>query len=83
MIEVEQVAELPRTSADVLHGIVDVGDAQRRRRVGRQLHEPNGSFLRNDMLAEIRLGLDDRMQQRGIEAVAFRIEGNGPPNFLF
>ena len=82
LIEVQQVAELPGTAADVFDGIIHIGHPQGCCRVGRQLHEPDGSPLRDDMLTKIRLGLDYGMQQRGIKTVTFRIKGDCPSNVL-
>jgi len=62
---------------------MDVRHTQGRRRVGSQLHEPDRSLFRNDMLTKIRLGFDDRAQQGRIEMVTFGIEDDRPPYVLF
>jgi len=82
LIEVQQVAELSGAAADVFDGIIYIGHPQGCCRVGSQLHEPNGSLLRDDVLTKIRLGLDHGAQQRGIKTVTFRIKGDCPSNVL-
>src|SRR5205823_2766645 len=79
---VQQVAEVPRAVADVDLWVVEVGDREPRptgvdgyplgsRR--QQLHEAYGPGLRLCVRAELRLGIDHRCEQRGVEAVVPRV----------
>src|SRR6476660_10586343 len=81
-VEVQQMAELSSAAADVFDGIIHIGHPQGCCRVGSQLHEPDSSLLRDDVLTKIRLGLDHGAQQRRIKTVTFRIKGDCPSNVL-
>ena len=78
MIEIQETTQLFRTASEVLDRVIDIGNSQCRRCLGRELHESDGTFARHHILAKVRLGLDDRPQQRRLETVEFGIKRDGP-----
>jgi hypothetical protein len=82
LIEIEKIAKLSGSSPDILEGIIDIPHPEGDRRIRRQLHEPHRTFSRHGVRAKIRLNLDHRAQEGGIETIAFRVERDRSTDFL-
>ena len=69
---IEQLAQVTGTRLDVLAGVKGIVDAQIARGPRHQLHQPLGANPREGPGLEIRLGRDDRLHQRRLQAVVAR-----------
>src|SRR5579884_3389786 len=74
---VEQIAEMFGAASDILDRIERVAYLERRRRARHQLHQPLCPRPRHGGGVEVRLGLDDRSQEGGMQPILPGIPGDG------